>query len=257
MNLPLLRNALPSWAAAVLWGDRRRWGLRVDEQDPCWEQWQAIYADFYDATQRGGVGLVVNDAGYRIMARLDLEGKTVLEIGSGDIRHTAFWNGTPREYLLAEVQESMMQKAEAKLASLEVPTRSIRLQRGDPLPLADGSVDVILAFYSLEHIYPLAPYLKELDRVLRPGGRLAGAIPAEGGLAWGLGRSITSRRWFKKHTRIDPDKIICWEHPNFGDEIIRGLDQVLVREQVGFWPFPWVPSLDFNLLIRFAYRKME
>ena len=66
---------------------------------------------------------------------------------------------------------------------------------------------------------------------------------------------ITTRRWLKKNTRIKPDKIICWEHPNFADQIIAELDQLFQRKSIVSWPFRWVPALDLNLIIRFVYQK--
>ncbi len=142
-----------------------------------------------------------------------------------------------------------------KLRASGIASRALLLERGNALPLGERVVDVVVSFYSLEHIYPLRPYLSEISRVLRPGGLLVGAIPAEGGLAWGAGRFFTSRRWFKKHTEIDPDKIICWEHPNFADTILADLDATFVRERVSWWPLRSIPSLDLNLIIRLIYRK--
>ena len=63
-----------------------------------------------------------------------------------------------------------------------------------------------------------------------------GAIPAEGGLGWGLGRFLTSRRWLKYHTSIDPDKIICWEHPNFAEQVLAQMDQVFPKQKRQYWP---------------------
>jgi hypothetical protein len=40
-------------------------------------------------------------------------------------------------------------------------------------------------------------------------------------MRWGLGRMVTSRRWFKAHTTIDLNKLICWEHPNFAPTVLR------------------------------------
>lgn len=251
----VMRNWIPRGLRIPLWGDRERWGLVVNESDPCWEKWERTYLDFYAANQRAGLGTAVNDAGYRVMSNIDMTGKQVLEIGPGDIRHAAFWRGRPAEYLLADIQVGMLQKAEAKLDQAGVAHRSMLLQRGSSLPLEEASVDVVVSFYSLEHIFPLAPYLAEIERVLRPGGLLIGAIPAEGGGAWGLGRMLTSRRWFKRNTMIDPDKIICWEHPNFADDIIADLDHRFERKQLHFWPLPWLPMLDPNLIIRLIYQK--
>ena len=66
---------------------------------------------------------------------------------------------------------------------------------------------------------------------------------------------LTSRRWFKKNTTIDPDKIICWEHPNFADQIIAELDQVFQRQALVHWPLRGLPVLALNLILRFLYRK--
>ena len=255
MKKPAIRNILPPDLSTRLWGDRKRWGFEIDPNDSCWQEWQEKYLAFYQANQREGVGTRINDAGYRIMSILELEGQSILEIGPGDIRHLTYWNSLPKRYILADIHQAMLDKATVKLKQRNIAAKCLLIQRDQPLPLADASVDVILSFYSLEHIYPLSPYLQELKRVLKPGGLLSGAIPTEGGLAWGCGRFLTSRQWLKKNTTIDPDKIICWEHPNFANEILEKLDLAFDREFIEFWPFHWLPHIDLNLIIRFVYRK--
>lgn len=257
MRGPLIRKWLPRFVRVPLWGDRERWGLCVRPDDPSWREWEQTMMSFYIENQREGLGVRVNDAGYAVMKHADIAGKTVLEIGPGDIRHHKYWNGSPKEYWLADIEPSMLETAQNKLTDLGVSHRSILLARDDSLPLGDGSVDFVISFYSLEHIYPLQPYLCELHRVLKPGGTLIGAVPAEGGLAWGLGRFLTSRRWFRRNTTIDPDKIICWEHPNFADLIIDGLDGNFERVRVSRWPFAWLPLLDTNLIIKFIHAKSD
>ena len=250
-----IRNILPRSMCAPLWGDRPRWGLTPSLDDPCWQKWQTAYTDFYKANQREGIGTRVNDAGYTAMSSIDLTGKRVLEIGAGDIRHIKYWQGTPAEYLLADISPEMMAFAKKRLEERGIAYRCLPVARNQTLALADASVDVIVSFYSLEHLYPLRPYFDEFKRLLKPGGCLIGAIPTEGGLAWGGGRLLTSRRWFKKNTSIDPDKIICWEHPNFADHILDELDQAFTRQAIDYWPLPWLPLLDLNLIIRLCYRK--
>ena len=193
------------------------------------------------------------DAGYAVMSSIDLTGKCLLEIGAGDIRHMKYWRGVPAEYLLADISQEMMAFAQKRMEDSGVAYRKLLVGRNKPLALEDASVDVIVSFYSLEHMYPLLPYLYEFKRLLKPGGFLIGAIPAEGGLPWGVGRAITPRRWFKKRTTIDPDKIICWEHPNFADQILDQLDKVFTREIVKYWPLPLLPLIDTNLVVRLLY----
>ena len=122
------------------------------------------------------------------------------------------------------------------------------------MPLDDESVDIVISFYSLEHIFPLEKYLADIKRVLKKDGVLVGAIPTEGGVAWGLGTYFSSRKWFLKNTDINPDKIICWEHPNFSDFVIKKLDLFFKREFISFSPFK-VPLIDFNLVVKFIYLK--
>ena len=252
-----LRNCLPEVLKAPLWGNRKKWGLEANAGDICWQQWQKTYTNFYAENQRAGIGKTINDAGYQVMSAIDLTGKQVLEIGAGDIRHLKYINGNPKEWVLADISPEMLDVARLRLRNQAIPCQSFLVQRNQPLPLANRSVDVIVSFYSLEHLYPLRPYLEDIYRVLRHGGILIGAIPTEGGIAWGGGRLLTSRRWFKKNTRIDPDKIICWEHPNFADQIISELDRLFQRKSLSYWPLPLLPLLDFNLIIRFQYQKPE
>jgi SAM-dependent methyltransferase len=51
------------------------------------------------------------------------------------------------------------------------------LYDGDRLPLADASVDVVISCEVLEHVADEATALREIRRVLRPGGHLALTVP--------------------------------------------------------------------------------
>jgi ubiquinone/menaquinone biosynthesis C-methylase UbiE len=252
-----IRNFLPPTLQAKLWGDRKKWGLVLNEQDEDWEKWQQSQLNFYQDNQRQGFGATVNDAGYTVMSSIDMTGKIVLEIGPGDIRHIHSWQSKPTEYVLADIDKDMLSKGELIINTAGITSKVMLLQRGQTLPLTDESVDVFVSFYSLEHIYPLQPYLQELDRVLKPGGTVVGAIPTEGGFAWGLGRFFTSRRWFKQNTSITPDKIICWEHPNFANHIIKCLDKQFLRKSLSYWPLKWLPLVDINFVIKFIYTKKD
>lgn len=244
---------LPGWIANPLFGDRARFGLEIQLDDPDWIAWQQdVYMHFYESTQKQSVGDIVNDAGYRVMESIDLSGLRVLEIGPGHIRHLRYWQGKPECYAIADIQDTMLRASSSILADAGIAHQVVKVERGTALPFADGEFDVVISFYALEHMHPFAPYLAEMVRVLKPGGRMVGAIPAEGGLAWGLGRFFTSRRWLKRHSTIDPDKIICWEHPNFADFLLDKLDTELSRQYLSYWPLR-LPSLDINLVVRFIH----
>jgi len=166
-------------------------------------------------------------------------------------------HGIPKEYVIADISKEMMTIAQQSLKKKGVAHKCILLKRNQKLPIQDNYFDIIINFYSLEHLYPIEPYLFEIKRVLKPKGLLIGAIPAEGGLSWGLGRALTSRRWLQKNSNINPDKIICWEHPNFADDILYSLNKIFTRKKIKMWPFPFLPLLDINLVIQLVYTKPE
>lgn len=47
----------------------------------------------------------------------------------------------------------------------------------DPLPFADASVDSVLCANVLEHVYDHRFLIKEMRRILKPGGKLVGFVP--------------------------------------------------------------------------------
>ena len=44
----LIRKFLPNSLAAMLWGNRPKWGLEINYSDPCWKEWVTTYNDFYN-----------------------------------------------------------------------------------------------------------------------------------------------------------------------------------------------------------------
>lgn len=251
-------HRLPAWIAKRLFGDRARHGIVPDVNDPMWKEWLRRNIEFYNANQRASLGRTVNRAGHSIVKDIDLDGKRVIEIGPGALDHMDHWAGVPAHFTCVDIDEQFLQLSVERLKARGVPHDAILLKREDGvvLPVPSHSYDVILTFYSLEHIHPLEPQLQEFARILKPGGAVVGAIPCEGGFAWGLGRFLTSRRWLRKNTTIDPDKLICWEHPNFADRILNALSGNFDIVRTSFWPLR-VPAIDVNLIARFVLRRRD
>jgi len=245
---------LPHFISARLFGDRKKFGLTIQSDDPDWIAWQKLYINFYKDTQKKSIGKIVNDAGYRILTNIKLQDLSVMEFGPGILPHYEFWNGKPIDYLIIDNQKELLNQSKEILEQQKIPVKEF-LSNSYNIPVLDQTVDIVLSFYSLEHLYPLDNYLLEMKRVLKPGGLFVGAIPAEGGLAWGFGRFLTSRRYIRKHSTINPDKIICWEHPNFAESILTKLDSHFKQIHLDYWPF-WIRSIDLNLVISFVYQKI-
>jgi SAM-dependent methyltransferase len=249
----MLYNFIPKSISNKLFGNREKWGKVPNLTDPCWVEWEAIMPKLYEISQRKGIGKTINEQGYKIFKNINLDNNIILEIGAGDLGHTKHWQGTPKEYILVERRQELL-KQQARILENKVIAHKAILNSKPTLPIEDESVDILVSFYSLEHLHPLSNFMDEIMRVLKPGGKLIGAIPAEGGLAWGIGRYLTTRRWFLQNTSIDPDKIICWEHPNFANKVISTAQKRAAASTLYYWPFK-VPIIDINLVISFIFQK--
>jgi SAM-dependent methyltransferase len=79
------------------------------------------------------------------------------------------------------------------------------LPPGQPLPFAEASFDLVTSFDVLEHIEDDVAALRELARVLRPGGRLIIAVPAFT-LLWGdqdvISHHFRRYRWPQLRDRL-------------------------------------------------------
>lgn len=250
-----IRNYLPYFFKKRLWADKKKFGLSPYKNDKFWEEWLKTYSNFYFENQRNNIGNFVNDIRYRIMSKLDLKNKKILEIGARDIRHMNYWKDYPKKYIFAVVSADMMQFAEQKFNIDLIPYENIFLNKNQTLPFKDNSIDVIVSFYSLEHLNPINLFLDDLKRLFKEGGIIVGAITTEGGLAWGLGRMLTTRNLFLKKTNIKPDEIICWKHPNLSDKILLDMNKVFNRKKGIYWPFNIIKNIDFNLKISFIYKN--
>lgn len=108
-----------------------------------------------------------------------LDGRRVLDLGAGGGRH-ARWL-TERGALVVAGDIVVAPEAGTQAACW------VRLD-GAALPLADASMDVVLAAEVLEHVADPSAVLREVYRVLVPGGLAVVSVPAAvpEAIAWGL-----------------------------------------------------------------------
>jgi SAM-dependent methyltransferase len=102
-----------------------------------------------------------------------LSGKSVLDYGCGpgDDLVGVVEASVPSRLIGADISRSSLDEAGERLslhgfAALEL----IQVLEGEPLPLEDGAVDVVLSMGVLHHCADLDFVLSELARVLRPDG---------------------------------------------------------------------------------------
>ena len=251
----MIRNYLPEKISIELFGNRKKYGMKPASEDPDWTRWLQNYPTIYFSTQRSSSLFAgVNNSGYKILHLLDLTGLNVAEIGPGGCYHFPYFKGIPKLYTAIDISKEFLNLAESECRKRNFPCEMKQNNLDRPqISLPDQSQDIFISFYSLEHISPLEQWLDEIFLILKHGGLLVGSIPTEGGLAWGLGRWLTSRRILKQKFDFEVRKMICWEHPNFSDDILNALKK-RGHLKAQSWPLRGLP-LDLNLTVSFTVQK--
>jgi ubiquinone/menaquinone biosynthesis C-methylase UbiE len=157
----------------------------------------------------------------------------VLEVGMGSGVNLAFYDPGKVEFVWGlEPSAGMRRKARRNLASSPVTVNWLDLP-GEQIPLDDHSVDTVLLTYTLCTIPDWFMALKQMHRVLKPGGKLLFC-------EHGLSPDLATSRW---QNRVTP----AWKKIAGGCHLNRPISRLI--EEGGFR----IEKLD-NLYIRNAPR---
>jgi ubiquinone/menaquinone biosynthesis C-methylase UbiE len=95
----------------------------------------------------------------------------VLELGAGTGLNLAHYPPGVEQLVLTEPEEPMLARLRERAARHDAPA-TVLAAPAERLPFADGSVDTVVATLTLCTVDDLDGALREVRRVLAPGGRL-------------------------------------------------------------------------------------
>ena len=170
-------------------------------------------------------------------------GCRTLEIGAGLGEHLAHENWKIQDYTAMEIRADFVKTIQTRFPGVKAITGDIQ-QR---LDFPDGHFDRIVAIHILEHLPNLPAALREIRRLLKPGGKFVVVIPCEGGLAYWIARRISAQRIFEREFKMPYTPIVRNEHVSQAWEILIELKKHFRISQTDYWPLK-IPLVPVNLV---------
>jgi len=104
--------------------------------------------------------------------------RVMLDFGCGNGAQTVWFAPHFQRVLAADINPDFLAQLERLAASMGLEDIIEPLQYdGLTLPIDDASIDYAISFEVLEHVGDELQSLRELARVIRPGGRLVMSVP--------------------------------------------------------------------------------
>src|SRR5690242_13860289 len=102
------------------------------------------------------------------LVRTELPCRAFLDAGCGDGRYLAALDAElPERIAGVDISERILETARAR-----IPRAELRQANLESLPFDDGAFDLVLSSQVIEHVLDAPAAMRELARVLRPGGTL-------------------------------------------------------------------------------------
>jgi 2-polyprenyl-3-methyl-5-hydroxy-6-metoxy-1,4-benzoquinol methylase len=190
-----------------------------------------------------------------IIHHVPASARLILDVGCGNGWLSQALVNAQRQVISMDISLRNPQKA---LANLPHPNHAGLVADVFNLPLADASVDCIVASEIIEHVPSPVQFVAQLMRPLKPGGKLIITTPYNEKLVYHL--CIHCNRPTPEHAHIHsfseanvsqliPASVKQWRHETFANKYASRLRLYLL---IKGWPFRWWQSAD-----RLANRLMK
>jgi SAM-dependent methyltransferase len=176
----------------------------------------------------------------------------VLEVGGNRGEHVEYVKHGFTEYVLTDLFAPKL------IPALETDAR-IRTQACDvaDIPYETGAFDRVIATCLLHHVDSPFRAAHEMRRVTKDGGVITILVPTDPGLAYRVGKAVTSGRAARREGLADRHRLLAaLDHPNHFWSIKQQVRHVFRNDAVVIDWLPWrVPSLSLNAFTVFTITK--
>ncbi|MEM0449179.1 MAG: class I SAM-dependent methyltransferase [Methanomassiliicoccales archaeon] len=146
-----------------------------------------------------------------------LEGAAkILDLGCAEGLFTKLASDSGHDVIGVDVDRFSLVKAKS-----EAPGAEFIMTSGEAMPFSDSAFDMVVMLDVLEHVPCEEMTVKEIDRVLRPGGRLIVSVPnkgtfahidAQNSLIFAAGRKVIKNRgyapWHKHYSLAELQRLL-------------------------------------------------
>ena len=189
---------------------------------------------------------VIHESGHKNITKWFKENgknKWILDLGCGDGAHYEYYK------TLDNVVGTDNDMNSLQVIRKNYPDAYLIQSDSANLPFKDNNIGTIFSIYMLEHLYFLDDTLREINRLLEFPGKLFVGLPCEGGLAWNIGRKISTERIISKKYNIDYKTVIKIEHCNTAQQVIDNLKNYFLIDKKKLYPLKFLPFLSLNLIL--------
>jgi phosphatidylethanolamine/phosphatidyl-N-methylethanolamine N-methyltransferase len=168
----------------------------------------------------------------------------ILEVGGNRGEHVPYIRHAFQTYVLSDLY--MPDLTEAVDVDPRVVAEAADVQ---DLPHEDGEFDRLIATCLLHHVPDPFAALREMRRVVKPGGRITILLPADPGLGYRTAQRITSGRSARRQGIGEFFELVhSVDHLNHFSSIARQIDYVFRQDSLSTsWRPLRVPSWNINL----------
>lgn len=219
--------------------DYRRMSAHFDDSSPYFTDGNSVFRLIHESSHRK-----IDDW----MSAQLAEG-WICDVGCGQGYHYRYFKA-PERVIGLDIRVDSLRRVR------EISPRTPLIQAdSSALPFKSGSIGTAVSIYTFEHIYYLRDTLVETARILKPGAKLYVGLPCEGGLAWTLGRKLTSERTMSRRYNVDYRKYIALEHCNTASKVMTMLEEFFHRDRCWYFPLSMLPTVHSNLTVALALTK--